>query len=83
MDAATAMEIMEELFLTVKNSVWLPQHGFELWSLFYLQRKGMPLSQIMRFLRDFNEAIRFKLRHGSDQRIDLRLLDAMSASSRF
>jgi hypothetical protein len=54
-----------------------------LWSLFYLQRKGMPRSQIMRFLRNFNEAIRFKLRHGSDQRIDLRLLDAMSASSRF
>lgn len=83
MDAATAIEIMEELFLTVKSSVWLPQHGFELWSLFYLQRKGMPLSQIMRFLRDFNEAIRFKLRHRSDRCIDHQLLDAMSASSRF
>jgi hypothetical protein len=37
----------------------------------------------MRFLRDFNEAIKFKLRQGSDQQIDLRLLDAMSASGRF
>jgi len=83
MDAATAMNIMEKLFLTVRNSVWLPQHGFELWSLFYLQRKGMALSQLMRFLRDFNEAIRFKLRHGGDQPINLRLLNAMSASSRF
>jgi hypothetical protein len=83
MDATTAMDIMEELFLTVRNSVWLPQHGFELWSLFYLQRKGMALPQLMRFLRDFNEAIRFKLRHGSDLRIDLPLLDAMKASSRF
>jgi radical SAM PhpK family P-methyltransferase len=83
MDSATATDIMEELFLTVRNSIWLPQHGFEFWSLFYLQRKGMPLSQIMSFLRDFNEAICFKLRHGGDQRIDLRLLDAMSATSRF
>jgi len=83
MDATTAMNVMEELFLTVRNSVWLPQHGFELWSLFYLQRKGMALSQLMRFLRDFNEAIRFKLRHGGDQPINLRLLNAMSASSRF
>ena len=83
MDATTAMDVMEELFLTVRNSVWLPQNGFELWSLFYLQRKGMTLAQLLRFLGDFNEAIRFKLRHGGDKRIDRRLLDTMSASSQF
>jgi len=83
MDCSTAMDIVDDLFLTVKNSIWLPQHGFEAWSLYYLQQKGMPLEQVMRFVRDFNEAIRFKLRNGSDRPLERRLLDALIASSRF
>lgn len=81
MDAATAADIVDELFLTIGNSTWLPQHGFESRSLFYLQRKGMPLDQIMTFLRHFNEAIRFKLKNAPA--VDPRLLQALGRSSRF
>jgi hypothetical protein len=83
MNAETATDIVDELFLTVKGSTWLPQHGFESWSLFYLQRRGMPLPQVMTFVRKFNEAIKFKLRHGDDRRVDPGLLDAIADSSRF
>jgi hypothetical protein len=81
MDAATAADIVDELFLTIGSSTWLPQHGFESRSLFYLQRKGMPLDQIMTFLRHFNEAIRFKLKNAPA--VDPRLLQALRRSSRF
>ena len=83
MDVSTAIEIMEEWFLTVRGPVWLPQQGFSSWSIFYLQRRGMPLAQTMRFMRDFNDAIRFKLRHGKGQWIEPGLLDAVNASGRF
>jgi anaerobic magnesium-protoporphyrin IX monomethyl ester cyclase len=62
MDSATACDLVEEMFLNVSGSVWLPQNGFEMWSLFYLQRKGMTFEQVMALLRCFNEAVRAKLR---------------------
>ena len=61
MDSATACELVDRMFLSIKNSVWLPQNGFEQWSLFYLQRRGMKLADIKRFLRSFNEIIKDKL----------------------
>ena len=83
MDAAEAADIVEDVFLTIENSIWLPQHAFESRSLFYLQRKGMPLDQLKTFLRCFNEAVRFKLRHPHADAIDPSLLRALAESSRF
>jgi hypothetical protein len=54
MAAADACAIVDELFRSRRESVWLPQNGFEMWSLFYLQRLGMSLAQIKDFLRAFN-----------------------------
>ncbi|MBS4097958.1 MAG: PhpK family radical SAM P-methyltransferase [Sulfuricella sp.] len=61
MDFRTASQYVEQMFLTVRNAIWLPQQGFELWSVFYLQRKGFSLAQIKGFVRAFNDAIREKL----------------------
>ena len=83
MDCAAATDIVDELFMTVGNSAWLPQHGFETWSLFYLQRRGMRREQLMRFVGDFNNAVKFKIRSGTDSPLEPRLLGALAASSRF
>jgi anaerobic magnesium-protoporphyrin IX monomethyl ester cyclase len=83
MDASEAMDIVERLFFSVRNSQWLPQHGFESWSLFYLQRKGMPLDQVMTFIRRFNEAVGFTLRHPAGTPLEPKLLHALARSSRF
>jgi radical SAM PhpK family P-methyltransferase len=61
MDSVAAARVIDQIFLTERQSIWLPQHGFELWSVFYLQRQGMPLEQLKTFLRRFNEAVRLKL----------------------
>jgi len=61
MDFRTASRLVERMFLSVRNSIWLPQQGFELWSVFYLQRKGFSLAQVKGFVRAFNDAIREKL----------------------
>lgn len=54
MDVERAADIIEEMFLTVRNSTWMPQWGFEQWSIFYLQRLGMTEGQVRRYVQLFN-----------------------------
>ncbi|MCU4528180.1 PhpK family radical SAM P-methyltransferase [Acinetobacter pittii] len=65
MNALQAADYVEKIFLSVKGSKWLPQNGFEPWSLYYLQRRGMSMSQILSFLDNFNSAIKVKLKTGN------------------
>jgi radical SAM PhpK family P-methyltransferase len=58
MTSEVAMDWVEEMYMSVSRSIWLPQHGFELWSVFYLQRKGMSLAQVKAFLACFNAAVK-------------------------
>jgi hypothetical protein len=61
MDSGTAIAAVEAMFREAQGALWLPEDGFELWSVFYLQRKGMSLSQVKDFVRGFNHAVRLKL----------------------
>ncbi|MDA8018153.1 MAG: PhpK family radical SAM P-methyltransferase [Thermoanaerobaculia bacterium] len=61
MDAATACAVIDDLFLSVEGSCWLPQWGFEQWSTFYLQRQGMSWQQVMDFVASFNTVVRENL----------------------
>jgi radical SAM PhpK family P-methyltransferase len=61
MDSERACEWIERIFLLVNNSTWLPQFGFEQWSTFYLQRKGMSDAQVKRFVKAFNTAIKHRM----------------------
>lgn len=83
MDYETACDLVDRMFLCIQNSVWLPQNGFEQWSTFYLQRKGMSLDRLKLFLRFFNTAIREKLTHGSDKPISPEVIEGMRCSARF
>jgi radical SAM PhpK family P-methyltransferase len=57
MSVDQAADLVDDMFHNVRGSVWLPQNGFEMWSLFYLQRHGMSLPQVKDFLRSFNGAV--------------------------
>lgn len=65
MDWSRATDIIDDMFTGVSGPIWLPQFGFEQWSTFYLQRKGMTLDQIKLFLRRFNAAVADQLRGGT------------------
>jgi anaerobic magnesium-protoporphyrin IX monomethyl ester cyclase len=83
MDSKEAAATVERLFCQVTNSIWLPQQGFELWSVFYLQRKGMPLDRIKTFLQRFNQAIKAKLRDPHHTSVDSQALLGLAESSQF
>lgn len=82
MTAKIACDLIDKMFLCIENSIWLPQFGFEQWSTFYLQRRGMTLAQIKQFLKRFNAAIKQQLVFG-DQNLDPRLLESLRASCKF
>ncbi|MBC2656615.1 PhpK family radical SAM P-methyltransferase [Pseudomonas sp. MSSRFD41] len=66
MDSEQAASITERFFLTAEHSTWLPQFGFEQWSLFYLHRMGMEKRNILGYLDGFNAAVKHQLLHGDD-----------------
>jgi len=41
MDSLEAMDHIDKLFLTVKESLWLPQWSFDFWTIPYLIGKGI------------------------------------------
>jgi anaerobic magnesium-protoporphyrin IX monomethyl ester cyclase len=79
MDYKMACDWVDEMFLSVKNSIWLPQNGFEQWSTFYLQRKGMSLDQIKWFVKCFNEIIKEKLRSPGKKDSSPELIENLQA----
>lgn len=83
MDARTASDLIDRMFIGVENSVWLPQNGFEQWSTFYLQRKGMSLERIKTFLRSFNAAIKERLLDPGRREISPELLESLKQSCQF
>lgn len=67
MTSEQACDQIERIFTTITDSIWLPQNSFEIFSLFYLQKKGMPAEQVNQFLRTFNQLVATKLGMAADQ----------------
>ncbi|PRP97398.1 Ribosomal protein S12 methylthiotransferase RimO [Enhygromyxa salina] len=83
MDAATACDLVDHVFQTVDESIFLPQYGFFQWSLFYLQRQGMALERIKGYLRAFNAVVREKISGVVDERVHAGLIANLEAAAAF
>ena len=65
MKSGEACALIEKMFLEIRNPVWLPQHGFEDWSLYYLRRKGFSAEEVRLWVDGFNQLVRQKVRGNS------------------
>ena len=83
MDVKTACDLINRAFVAVNDSLWLPQNGFDQWSTFYLQRKGMAMDQIKTFVRCFNALVKKKLICSEKKELDPTLLANLKASCQF
>jgi radical SAM PhpK family P-methyltransferase len=50
MDSLTAMDHIDRLYLSVDESIWLPQWSFDFWIIPYLMGKGMTVEQFRAFM---------------------------------
>jgi len=51
MESMEAMDHIEKMFLTIQESLWLPQWSFDFWIIPYLLGKGVSLAQFKEFVR--------------------------------
>jgi len=61
MNSNTACDIIDHIFLSINEPIWVPQYNFDVNNLFHLIQRGMSLNQVKNFLRAFNKGIREKL----------------------
>lgn len=81
MDSELAASITERFFLTAQHSTWLPQFGFEQWSLFYLRRLGMGQVNILGYLDGFNAGVKHQLLHGDEAALPGSITDRFKFSA--
>jgi len=74
MDSKTAADLIDNMFLTVENAIWVPQYNFDFDHLWRLRHRGLDLEQIIEFLKSFNSAIKEKLLNPSRQEISPGLI---------
>lgn len=83
MTAPEACAHIERLFLDIDDPIWMPQFGFEQWSVFYLLRRGMSMDQIKTFVRTFNSVVRQQIQVPACQEVDPMLFHELQQSCQF
>lgn len=77
MDSKTAANLVEEIFLRVKNSVWVNQYNFDVVGILHLLHRGLSLEQVKKFIKAFNKGIEQKLRNSNNQEISMDIFNEM------
>ena len=52
MDSLEAMDHIDRMFLTIDESIWLPQWSFDFWTIPYLIGRGITLDHFQSFMAD-------------------------------
>lgn len=63
MDSNTASDIVDRIFKTVEEPIWVPQYNFECDGIFHLLHRGLSLEQVKTFLTGFNKGVRENVHH--------------------
>ncbi len=66
MDSVEVSKLVEQTFLSVKNSIWLPQFNFDHLCTYILLERGMDLDSIKKFYISFNDIVARKLINPED-----------------
>ncbi len=74
MDANTACDLIEDLFLSIKASIWVPQYNFDFDNLWHLVHRGITLDKVIQFLDTFNQGVREKLTNPSKKEMGFEII---------
>lgn len=61
MNSKEACDLIDNIFLSIKKSTWLPQYGFDFTTIFHLTNRGISPGKARNFIRSFNQGIEEKL----------------------
>ncbi len=83
MDSKTAYDLFEKTFLSVENSTWVPDPGFNAYGMYYLLQRGMSIDQVKGFLKCFNSAVKEKILYPDKKDISPQLLENLKKSCQY
>lgn len=61
MNSKEASDLVEEQFFQIKNSIRVPDYGFDFPNIFHLLNRGLNITQIKHFLNYFNRGVQEKM----------------------
>lgn len=79
MDAAEASDLIEQNFLNIRHSIWLPQNDFDYPGIFNLLNRGWSLERIKDFISVFNEGVKEKLPSSHNKNTSLLVLEKLQS----
>jgi radical SAM PhpK family P-methyltransferase len=77
MDAKTAMDLIEEIFLSIREPIWVPQYNFDFDNVMHLLDREMDLEQIKRFLKSFYRGVKEKLIEPDRKEISFEVIEQL------
>jgi anaerobic magnesium-protoporphyrin IX monomethyl ester cyclase len=75
MNSKTAADLIDEVFLSIEDPVWLPQYHFDVVNLWHLLQRGITINQVKKFLKAFNKGIKEKLFHPSQRGVSKEVIE--------
>src|SRR5438552_6545126 len=85
MESLEAMDKIDRLFLTIDQSIWLPQWSFDFWVIPYLIGKGLTFDSFDSFMRQAHRMLALEIASVPDrqkQTIQSQCMDAMVQGAR-
>jgi len=82
MDSNEAVRWIDRMYEEIVDSAFLPQESFGMWSVFYLQRRGMSREQVLKFLRVFARAVLVKRQDAKVQEVPSELAEQLLSLAR-
>jgi len=77
MDSKEACDIVDENFMTINNSIWLPQYNFDFDNLLHLLHKGMNITQLKDFLKAFNTGVKARIANPMKREADSAVVEEL------
>lgn len=79
MTADRASDIINEVFMNMEESIWLPQYNFEFAGIFNLLHRGMSLDEIKRLVKIFNNEIKEKFNNPNKTEISKEVIEEIKS----
>jgi p-methyltransferase len=83
MDSLEAMDHIDRMFLTIDESIWLPQWSFDFWTIPYLIGKGISLDRFKDFMTLAHKMLRLEIAAVPGQQKNLMQQDYLQSMLSF
>ncbi len=80
MDSEVASDITDEIFLSIRDPIWVPQYNFEFDGLFHILHRGYSPEQLKDFLKAFNIGVKDKMVSSAQKDVGWEIIDRWQMS---